>query len=77
VAIDINQPVKQGQDMILNYDGQEQKLGSASGFAREAAAGKLISLPPNDNPKGDVNAPDSYDNGPGQTRGADGKFAKK
>jgi hypothetical protein len=62
--IDINQPVKQGSDMVLNYDGGESVLGSASGFAREAAAGKLMSLPPNDNPNGDVNPPDGYDSAP-------------
>lgn len=50
MAVDINQPVKQGNDMVLNYDGGESVLGSASDFAREAAAGKLVSLPPNDNP---------------------------
>lgn len=47
--IDINKPVKQGSDLVLNYDEGEAKLGSASGFAREAKAGKLRALPPNDN----------------------------
>lgn len=75
--IDINEPVKHGQDMILNYDGAENKLGSAGGFDREAKAGKLISLPPNDNPNGDVNPPDSYDNGTSPSRDAKGHFAKK
>lgn len=58
--IDINKPVKQGQDMILNYADGTQKLGSDSGFEREAKAGKLISSAPNDNPDGDVNPGDSY-----------------
>lgn len=73
--IDINEPVKQGQDMILNYDGEEAKLGSAEGFAREASKGKLISLPPNDNPNGDTNPGDQYDNAP--KRDKNGKFVKK
>lgn len=75
--IDINQPVKPNHDMILNYADGEQKLGSDSGFNREAGKGKLINLPPNDNPQGDVNAPDSYDNGPtGPKRDEKGHFVK-
>lgn len=89
--IDINQPVKQGQDMILNYKDGDQRLGSASGYAREARKGLLVegSLPPNDNPHGDVNPPDSYENhvmlitdhdktvdSHPPKRGADGKFVK-
>ncbi len=76
--IDINEPVEQGHDMVLNYEDGTQKLGSAEGFAREAKAGKLINLPPNDNPNGDVNAPDSYevvDIPP--SRDAKGHFVKK
>lgn len=75
--IDINEPVKQGHDMVLNYDGEENQLGTADGFAREAAKGNLISLPPNDNPKGDVNPPDSYDNGDKPVRDKNGHFVKK
>lgn len=89
--IDINEPVKQGYDMILNYNDGEQKLGSPGGFNREARNGKLLkgSLPPNDNPNGDVNPPDSYENHvmlishPSKTvdshppkRDANGKFVK-
>ena len=64
--IDINLPVKQGHDMILNYEDGEQKLGSAAGYEREAKKGRLLksAMPPNDNPNGDTNPPDSYDNGP-------------
>jgi len=60
MAVDINEPVKQGHDMILNYKEGEQRLGTASGFNREAKAGKLYNLPPNDNPNGDVNVGDNY-----------------
>lgn len=76
--IDINEPVEQGQDMILNYEDGSQKLGSPEGFAREVKAGKLLALPPNDNPNGDVNPADSYeavDNSP--VRDAKGHFVKK
>ncbi len=76
--IDINEPVEQGHDMVLNYVDGTQVLGSAGGFDREAKAGKLMALPPNDNPRGDVNAPDSYeavDNSP--SRDAKGHFLKK
>lgn len=73
--IDINEPVQQGHDMILNYDGDEAKLGSAEGFAREAARGKLISLPPNDNPDGDTNQPKPRAEEP--KRDKNGHFVKK
>jgi len=76
--IDINEPVKQGNDVILNYEDGTQTLGSSGGFSREAKAGKLLSLPPNDNPNGDVNPPDSYeavDKSP--VRDEKGHFAKK
>jgi len=33
--IDINQPVKHGHDMILNFDGEEARLGSAKDFDRK------------------------------------------
>lgn len=58
--IDINQPVPQGSDVVLNYKDGRQKLGSVDGFERELAAGRLENTAPNDNPEGDVNAPDSY-----------------
>lgn len=73
--IDINQPVQQGHDMVLNYDGDEAKLGSAEGFAREAAKGLLISLPPNDNPNGDTNQPKPVQEDP--KRDKNGHFVKK
>lgn len=60
MGIDINQPVKQGQDMILNFDDKEATLGSAEDFDKAVAAGELISLPPNDNPNGDPNVGDKY-----------------
>lgn len=75
MAIDINQPVKQGNDMILNYDGKEAVLGSGDDFDKAADAGELISLPPNDNPNGDPNVGDIYDSK--QTRDENGKFVKK
>lgn len=72
--IDINQPVEQGHDMILNYDGKEAKLGSAEGFEREAAKGLLNSLPPNDNPDGDPNQPKPVVEAP--KRDKNGHFTK-
>lgn len=78
MAIDINEPVEQGQDMILNYDDGSQKLGSANSYDHEAKAGKLLGLPPNDNPNGDVNPVDSYetvDKSP--VRDGKGHFVKK
>jgi hypothetical protein len=57
MAIDINEPVKQGSDMVLNPDGEEQRLGTANEFDRQVGKGNLVSLPPNDNPYGDPNKP--------------------
>lgn len=48
--IDINKPVEQGHDLILNYDGKEASLGTDTAFNEAVSNGELISLPPNDNP---------------------------
>jgi hypothetical protein len=61
MAIDINKPVKQGSDVVLNY-GDGQALGTPKGYNREFRNGKLVGSPPGDNPTGDVNPPDSYEN---------------
>jgi hypothetical protein len=54
--IDINKPLGPNQDMILNFDGKEARLGSSSEFEKAVEAGKLISLPGHDNPNGDPNS---------------------
>lgn len=74
MAIDINEPVEQGHDMIINPDGGEQRLGTAEEFDKEVNKGKLISLPPNDNPNGDPNQGDTYDK---LERDEKGHFVKK
>jgi len=61
MAIDINEPIKQGSDAILNANDGSQRLGTADEFNKEAEKGNLTSLPPNDNPNGDPNS-DSYKN---------------
>lgn len=52
MSIDINKPVKQGHDLVLNYNDGRQVLGSQEDYEKAWAKGQLISLPPNDNPEG-------------------------
>lgn len=50
--IDINQPVKQGHDLVLNDKNGGQRLGSTEEFNAARDNDELINLAPNDNPDG-------------------------
>lgn len=70
--IDINQPVEQGHDMILNYDDGRQELGNAEYFESKASKGQLIGTP---DPASNLNREDEGEDVP--VRKANGRFSKK